>query len=123
MRQLPGMRSMKVGDPVLDLECANPGELCDIRGHEHRVQGIGMGSDDQVIPPDGFSVFFQLCATAALFGVCEHIAVEVLVAFHAVLALLQQPLRTLPCPATAAFLSLAYVNTNRLHTPLPHTAS
>src|SRR3546814_2785147 len=96
MRQLPGMRSMKVGDPVLDLECANPGELCDIRGHEHRVQGIGMGSDEQVIRPDGFSGCFQLCANAAIFGVGGNIEGEDLEAVQDGLDLRQQPRRALP---------------------------
>src|SRR3546814_12461118 len=60
---------MKVGDPVLDFECAYPREVCDIRGHQHRFQGIGMGSDEPVIWPDRLAGCFQLCANTGIFSV------------------------------------------------------
>src|SRR3546814_6781258 len=65
---------MKVGDPVLDFECAYPREVCDIRGHQHRFQGIGMGSDEPVIWPDRLAGCFQLCANTGIFSVGGDIA-------------------------------------------------
>src|SRR3546814_8968624 len=85
---------MKVGDPVLDFECAYPREVCDIRGHQHRFQGIGMGSDEPVIWPDRLAGCFQLCANTGIFSVGGDIEGKDLEAVQNGLDLRQQPRRT-----------------------------
>jgi hypothetical protein len=61
------------GEPILDLETANAFELTDIGGHDHRVGGVGMGRDQQVIAADRPACRLEFGSHTAILGIGRNI--------------------------------------------------